>query len=94
MKRRLLRLTLWLLALLLLIAAAEYASVLWLDHRSTHYLVPGETNGSPAWVDNPLFPLRFALPRAAGLPPPMAAVRQIFSLIENPELIFLLSRIY
>lgn len=75
MKRRLLRLLLWLLALLLLLAAAEYASVLWLDHRSTHYLVPGETNGSPAWVDNSLFPLRFALPRAAGLPPPMAAVR-------------------
>ena len=75
MKRRLLRLLLWLLALLLLLAAAECASVLWLNHRSTRYLVPGETNGSPAWVDNPLFPLRFALPRAAGLPPPMAAVR-------------------
>ena len=73
--RKLRSFTLWLLALLLLLAAAEYASILWLDHRSTHYLVPGETNGSPAWVDNPLFPLRFALPRAAGLPPPMAAVR-------------------
>lgn len=73
--RKLRRLAIWLLSLLLLLAAAEYASVLWLDHRSTHYVVPGETNGSPAWVDNPLFPLRFALPRAAGLPPPMAAVR-------------------
>lgn len=73
--RKPLRLALWLLAIVLVLAAAEWASALWLGHRSTRYLVPGETNGSPAWVDNPSFPLRFALPRAAGLPPPMAAVR-------------------
>lgn len=71
----LLRAFVFLLVLGILLAAAEYASTLWLDHRSTHYIVPGTSNGSPAWVDNPLFPLRFALPRATGLPPPMAAIQ-------------------
>ncbi len=74
-RHRVLRASAFLLVLGILLAAAEYASTLWLGHRSTHYIVPGTSNGSPAWVDNPAFALRFALPRAAGLPPPMAAVR-------------------
>ena len=73
--RKLRRLFFWLLALLLLLTVAEGAATLWLRGRSTHYVVSGESNGNPVWTENPFFPCRFVLPRAAEPPPPLVASR-------------------
>lgn len=75
MKRRLLRLLRWLLVLVLLFAVLEGAAALWLRGRSSHFIIPGESDGAPAWTENPFFSSRFAIPRTAVPPPPLVASR-------------------
>lgn len=60
-------------ALLLLALLLEVAARLLLPTRSARYLVEGEANGQPAWIENPFFPYRFVAARIANAPPPIMA---------------------
>ncbi|MGD9780863.1 MAG: tetratricopeptide repeat protein [Kiritimatiellia bacterium] len=55
---------------LLELAASRIAPV-----RPTRFLVEGESNGQPAWIDNQFFPYRFFSIRTAKAPPPIVALK-------------------
>jgi tetratricopeptide (TPR) repeat protein len=43
--------------------------------RSTHFLLEGESDGKPAWIDNQFFPYRFFSERTAHAPLPIVALK-------------------
>jgi tetratricopeptide (TPR) repeat protein len=43
--------------------------------RSTRFLLEGESNGKPAWIDNQFFPYRFFSERTAHAPLPIVALK-------------------
>lgn len=53
----------------------EIAARLWLPERSSRYLLEGESDGSPAWIENQFFPYRFVSARTAKPPPPVVALK-------------------
>lgn len=61
-----------LLAVLLLL---ELAAHHFFPGRSTRFLLEGESNGNPAWIDNQFFPYRFFSERAAQAPLPIVALK-------------------
>jgi len=66
------------LALLLLALAGlllELLSPLLFPGRPTRFLVPGETDGQPAWTENPFFTYRFYPGRLAPAPLPVVALQ-------------------
>ena len=56
--------------ILLELAASRIAPI-----RPTRFLVEGESNGQPAWIDNQFFPYRFFSIRTAKAPPPIVALK-------------------
>lgn len=44
--------------------------------RSTRFLLEGESDGTPAWIDNQFFPYRFASARTAQAPVPIVALKK------------------
>lgn len=70
--RRLAKGTVLLLSAALLL---EISARIWLPKRSARYLVEGESDGSPAWVDNQFFPYRFVSERTAKAPLPIVALK-------------------
>ncbi len=70
--RRLAAAAAFLLAILLVL---ELAAFHFFPTRSSHLLLEGESNGQPAWIDNPFFPYRFFSARTAQAPPPIVALK-------------------
>ncbi len=69
-------LTVVLLVLLVLLVVAELLTVRFFPGYSSHYLVASTaTDGTPVWIDNAFFPLRFGPRRSARPPLPVVAAQ-------------------
>ncbi len=64
-----------LLVLLLLFVLLEGVAARFFPGRSTRFLVDGESNGKPAWIDNQFFMYRFFAERFAHPPLPIVALK-------------------
>ena len=69
------RLALAAAALVVLFLLLELACSRFLPRHSTRFLVDGEANGQPAWIDNQFFSYRFVPPRLAQPPVPVVALK-------------------
>jgi tetratricopeptide (TPR) repeat protein len=61
--------------LLTLFIVLETIAFQFFPERSTRFLIEGESNGQPAWVDNPFFAYRFFPGRTAPSPLPVVALK-------------------
>ncbi len=61
--------------LLALLVVLELASYLFYPGHSTRFLLDGESDGAPAWIDNQFFPYRFTSARLAEAPLPIVALK-------------------
>ncbi|HAL92594.1 MAG TPA: hypothetical protein DCM68_06170 [Verrucomicrobia bacterium] len=73
--RHLRRLAISIGLLLAALAVLELAAWHFLPKRSARYLLAGQSNGQPAWLDNPFFPYRFFPERTAPAPLPVVALQ-------------------
>ncbi len=64
-------------AILLVVGALalELVAYHFFPTRSTRFLLEGESDGTPAWIDNQFFPYRFASARTAQAPVPIVALK-------------------
>lgn len=61
--------------LLILFVVLELVAYHFFPGRSTRYLLEGESDGQPAWIDNQFFPYRFFSERMARAPLPIVALK-------------------
>ncbi len=62
--------------LVVLLLILEVLSYLFYPGHSTRFLLSSESNGQPAWIDNPFFPYRFYPSRTAEPPLPIVALKE------------------
>ena len=63
------------LLVLILFGLLELAAYYVFPDRSTRFLLEGESDGTPAWIDNQFFPYRFISERFAHPPLPIVALK-------------------